>query len=106
MNERERDADRLELLDRLEHRVAWLDLDAHKVAWTTLDDGSEALLVDGGGVDGGRGTFFANAGDDVHAVGSLDPLVPGHVGCIVIRPDGSRVLARAEPDPLARQQPD
>jgi hypothetical protein len=31
----------------------------------------------------------------------LDPLVPGCIGCIVIRPDGSRVLARAVPDPLA-----
>jgi hypothetical protein len=47
------------------------------------------------------GTFFANRGDDVHAVGKLDPLVPGCIGCIVIRPDGSRVLARAVPDPLA-----
>jgi hypothetical protein len=37
----------------------------------------------------------------VHAVGSLNPLVPGHVGCILIRPDRSRVLARVVPDPLA-----
>ena len=29
----------------------------------------EALLVEGGGIDGGKVTFFANAGDDVHAVG-------------------------------------
>jgi hypothetical protein len=42
----------------------------------------------------------------VHAVGKLDPLVPGHVGCIVIRPDGSRYLARAVPDPLAGHKPD
>ena len=27
--------------------------------------------------------------------------IAGHVGCIVIKPDGSRVLARAVPDPLA-----
>jgi hypothetical protein len=33
----------------------------------------------------------------------LDPIVPGHVGCIVIQPDGSRYLARAVPDPLAQQ---
>jgi hypothetical protein len=26
--------------------------------------------VDGGGIDGGNGTYFANDGDDVHAVGS------------------------------------
>jgi hypothetical protein len=51
--------------------------------------------VDGGGIDGGDGTHFVNYGDDVHAYGSLDPLVPGHIGCIVIRPDGSRYLARA-----------
>jgi hypothetical protein len=67
----------------------------------TLPDGAEALLVNGGGIDGGTGAYFANAGNDVHAVGSVDPLIAGHVGCIVIRPDGSRYLARAVPDPLA-----
>jgi hypothetical protein len=56
----ETDADRLELLDRLADRVPELDLDKHEVEWTTLDDGSEALLVDGGGIDGGSGIFFAN----------------------------------------------
>ena len=30
------------------------------------------------------------------------PLIPGTIGCVVIRPDGSRVLARVEPDPLAQ----
>ena len=39
--------------------------------------------------------------NSVHAVGTLAPLVEGYVGCIVIRPDGSRVLARAVPNPLA-----
>jgi hypothetical protein len=29
-------------------------------------------------------------------------MVPGHVGCIVIRLDGRRVLARAVRDPLAK----
>jgi hypothetical protein len=67
------------------------------------DDGHEALLVDGGGVDGGAGAFLANAGDDVHVVGSLAPLAPGAIGCIVIRPNGSRQLARAVAD-LAEQQ--
>jgi hypothetical protein len=57
--------------------------------------------VDGGGIDGGNGTSFAN----VHAVGTLDPIVPGHVGCIVIRPDGSRYGARVVPDPLAGRKP-
>jgi hypothetical protein len=40
------------------------------------------------------------------AVGSLDPLVPGHIGLIEIKPDGSRRVARAVPDPLAEQKPD
>jgi hypothetical protein len=40
-------------------------------------------------------------GKDVHAVGSLAPIVEGHVGCIVIRPDGSRHLAHVMADPLA-----
>jgi hypothetical protein len=31
--------------------------------------------------------------------------VDGHIGCIVIRPDG-RVLPRAVPDPLAKQKRD
>jgi hypothetical protein len=95
------DSDRLELLDRIAERVPELDLDQQLIEWKTLDDGHEALLVNGGGIDGGDGAFFANAGDDVHVVGSLAPLVEGHVGCIVIRSDGSRVLARVEPDPLA-----
>jgi hypothetical protein len=98
------DADRLELLDRLADRVAELDLDKHAVEWATLEDGHEALLVDGGGIDGGSGVYFANYGDDLHAVGSLAPLAPV-LGCIVIRPDGSRVLARVVTDPLAQQEP-
>jgi hypothetical protein len=96
----ERDADRLGLLDRIAERVPELHLDQQSVEWTTLDDGHEALLVNGGGIDGGAGAFFANCGDDLYAVGSLDWLLPGYVGCIVIRPDGSRFLARAVPDPL------
>jgi len=38
--------------------------------------------------------------EDVHVVGSLAPHAPA-VGCIVIGPDGTRVLARVERDPLA-----
>jgi hypothetical protein len=34
-------------------------------------------------------------GDDVHVVGSLAPLVEGYIGCIMIKPDGSRELVRA-----------
>ncbi len=72
----DRDADRLELLDRIGDRVPELDLDQNEIEWTTLDDGHEALLVNGGGIDGGNGAFFANAGEDLHAVGSLAPLIP------------------------------
>ena len=95
----ERDADRRELLDRIAERVPELDLEQHEVEWVTLEDGHEAPLVDGGGIDGGNGTVFGCARDDVHAVGSLAPIVDG-IGRVVIRPDGIRYLARAVPDPL------
>lgn len=98
----DRDADRLELLDRIADRIPELDLDQCEVEWRTLPDGHEALLVDGGGLDGGKGAYFANCGEDVHAVGTLAPIVEGHIGCIVIKPDGSRYVARAVPDPLAK----
>ncbi|MEK6252222.1 MAG: hypothetical protein AABM43_09820 [Actinomycetota bacterium] len=101
----EHDADRLELLDRIAERVPELDLDQRSISWDQMPDGAEALVVDGGGMDGGDGMTFANHGEDVHAIGSTSPLVPGHIGCIAIRPDGSRVLLQVQPDPLA-QQPD
>jgi hypothetical protein len=100
------DSDRLTLLDRLAERIPDLDLSVHTVAWMRLPDGHEALLVDGGGIDGGDGVYFANAPNgDVHAVGSTSALFPGTVGCVVIKPDGSRYLARVEADPLAPEQP-
>jgi hypothetical protein len=99
----EHDADRLQLLDRIAARVPELDLDQRSVEWETLPDGAEALIVDGGGFDGGDGMMFVNHGDDVHAIGSLAPLAPGAIGCVVIRPDRSRVLARAVADPLAKR---
>ena len=97
----ERDADRFELLDRIAERTPGLDFAQQSIEWTTLNDGHEALLVNGGGFDGRNPAFFANSGDDVHAVGSLAPLIEGAIGCVVIRPDGSRYLARPVPDPLA-----
>jgi hypothetical protein len=97
----ETDADRLELLDRVAARIPELDLDQQEIEWTMLDDGHEALLVNGGGIDGGAGAYFANYGEDVHAVGSLAPIIDGYIGRIVIKPDGSRYVARAVPDPLA-----
>jgi hypothetical protein len=102
----ETDADRLELLDRIAKRIPDLDLDAQSVEWRTLDDGHEALLVNGGGLDGGNGVYFANAGEDLHAVGSLAPILDGWIGCIVIKPDGSCYVAQAMPDPLGQQKPD
>ena len=48
------------------------------------------------------GIYFANAGEDVHAVGSMAQAFPA-VGCIVIRPDRTRVLAQVVPDPLAQE---
>ncbi len=98
------DADRLLLLDRLAERVPGLDLADQRVEWQALPDGSQALLVNGGGIDGGNGVYFANAGADVHAVGSMAPAFPV-IGCIVIKPDGSRRLAQVQPDPLA-EEPD
>ena len=64
-----RDTDRLELVLSIGSPSASPAsyLDQHEVRWQALDDGHEALLVDGGGIDGGDGVYFANAGDDVHA---------------------------------------
>jgi hypothetical protein len=89
------DADRLELLDRIAKRVPELKLDQYELEWSTLPAGAEALHI------GNGGDYFANCGEDLHAYGGLAPIVPGYIGCIVIRPDGSRRLARAVPDPLA-----
>jgi hypothetical protein len=98
----ERDQDRLELLDRIAERVPELDLERQSVEWTTLDDGHEALIVNGGGFDGGSGAYFANAGEDVHAVGMLDPIVPGHIGCIVIKPDRPQAPGPSSPSSSTR----
>jgi hypothetical protein len=49
------DADRLELLDRIEKRIPELELEQQTIEWTTLPDGHEALLVNRGGIDGGSG---------------------------------------------------
>ena len=94
------EADRLMLLDRIAARIPWLDLDQQSIEWMTLEDSHQALIINGGGFDGGNGAFLVNAGEDVHAVGSLAPLA-ALVGCVVIQPDGTRYVARVEPDPLA-----
>ena len=54
----DRDAERLELLDRIADRVPELDLEQQSVEWMTLEDGHEALLVNGGGIDGGAGAVI------------------------------------------------
>jgi hypothetical protein len=100
----ETDADRLELLDRIAERLPEINLDKREVSWMTLPDGHPALLVDGGGIDGGEGVYFANAGDDVHAIGPIPTLKS--IGAIVIRPDGTRVLAKVTPDPAAKPDED
>jgi hypothetical protein len=90
----DRDAERLELLDRIAKRIPELDLNRHEIEWSTLPDGAEALHI------GRGGDYLANCGEDLHAYGSLDPIVPGCIGCIVIYPDGSRQLVHVQPDPL------
>jgi hypothetical protein len=101
----ERDADRLELLDRIKQRIPGLDLDQHEIEWHVMPDGCEVLLIDGGGIDGGEGWYLENKGDDLLAFGSVAPLIEGWLGCVVIKPDGSRYLARVVPDPLAQPNP-
>jgi hypothetical protein len=39
--------------------------------------------------------------EDMHAVGSLAPILDGCIGCIVINPDDSHYVARAVRDPGA-----
>ena len=58
------------------------------------DEVPEALLVNGGGIDGATAPWLANAGEDVTGIGSLAPLIAGYLGCIVLRPDGTRYLGR------------
>ena len=48
--------------------------------------------------------YLANAGEDVHVVGPI-PAAKA-VGAIVVKPDGTRVLAQVMPDPLARGRRD
>jgi hypothetical protein len=52
------DTDRLRLLDRVAECVPELHLGQQRIEWTTLNDGHEALLVNGGGIDGGDGAYL------------------------------------------------
>jgi len=99
----ETDDDRLLLLDRIAERLPEMNLDDYSIEWVTLPDGGEALVIDGGGFDGGTGYFIANSpvGDDLHVVGPTAPLAPGAIGCVVIDADGGRRLARLIRNPLA-----
>lgn len=101
-----RDNDRLILLDRLTARAPELDLDDHEVDWTTLPDGAEALVVDGGGFDGGNGYYIASAGDDVHVIGKMAPLIPGRIGLVAIHANGTRELLRVIDDPIGDEGDD
>ena len=99
------DAERLELLDRIAERLPEIKLDQHSIEWTEMPDaGSQALLIDGGGIDGGNGLTITSHGEDLHAIGSTAPLFPGFVGCVVIALDGTRRMALVMPDPAAQQR--
>jgi hypothetical protein len=50
-----------------------IDLDRQTVEWTTLDDGSEALLVNGGGIDGGNARAIQEEHRTHHGCGRLLP---------------------------------
>jgi hypothetical protein len=103
MELQQHDEARLELLDRIEERVPELDLDAQpSIEWHELPDGTEALAVNGGAVDGGPGALFCNHGEDLHAYGAIMPIAPA-IGCVVIEPGGGRYLAGVCADPLAQQ---
>jgi hypothetical protein len=80
------DADRLELLDRIEKRLPELKLSEHSIEWTTLPadaGGNEALVVDGGGFDGENGMYLSNCGADVHIVGPIAGT--GLIGCLALK---------------------
>ena len=47
-----------------------------------VPDGAEALVIDGGGFDGGNGYFIANAGDDLHVMGTMAPMISRAIGLV------------------------
>ena len=80
----ETDAEQLELLDRIDKRLG-IDLDQHAIEWTEMpDDGSQGLVVDGGGFDGDNGFVVATHGEDLHLVGPTKPRLPRVGGCGVV----------------------
>jgi transposase len=77
-----------------------LDLARERVEWRTLLDSGEALFVNLDAATGdGDGAYFACHNDDLHAVGSLAPLIEGAIGLIAIKPDHTRQL-RPRPTPI------
>jgi hypothetical protein len=96
----ETDGDRRELLDRIAKRMPELNLDQYEVGWHKLPDGHEALVLDGGGMDGGNGMYLANAGDDVTVIGPTAPLAAGGLACVVVDAKGGRRLGGLVRDPL------
>jgi hypothetical protein len=97
------DAERFELLDRIAERLPEVDLEQHSIEWSEMpDDGSQALLVAGGGMDGGNGFTITSHGEYLHVVGPMAPMFPGAIGCVVIGPDGTRRLGGVVADPLAQ----
>ena len=82
------------LLARIAEYLPELDLGQHRTEWRVHpDDGSPVLWVDGGEM------MFSAHGEDLHVAGPLEGFEL--VGCVVVKPDGSRYLAATERDPFA-----
>ena len=97
MEDADRDADRLELLDRIAARIPDLDLDRQQIEWMTLDDGHEALLVNGGGIDGGGAPVRFRM---LHVFDIRDDLIsrrPDKSRAGLVRHRGSHSPARVSP---------
>lgn len=58
-------------------------------------------MIDGGGFDGGNGYFIANAGDDLHVMGTMAPMISRAIGLVAIHADGARELVRVIEDPAS-----
>lgn len=61
-------------------------------------------MVDGGGFDGGNGYYIANAGNDLHVIGTMAPMIPGRIGLVAIHADGTRELLRVIEDPIGGEE--
>jgi hypothetical protein len=96
----------LRLLPQLASGIgATSQIDADHEGWTRLAHGSEALLVDGGGIDGSTGYFIANApdgSDNLHVIGPTAPPMPGKIGAIAIHAASNPLASPTDPRPARR----